>query len=141
MALRLLANRDRSVSELEARLEAKGYRPETRAAVLDFLSENRLLDDFRVAEGVLRQRTGKLSVGRAKLKATLLAKGVPEEIVEEVLGSRDDEEELKGMAEALAGRNWPEDGQAKAARFLLSRGFPEELLETALERHFGAASS
>lgn len=141
MALRLLAKHDRTESEIEARLEAKSCSPETRAAVLDFLRANRLLDDSRVAEELLRQRTGKRSVGREKLRATLLAKGVPEGIVDEAIGSRDDEEELEAMAQALAGRKWTENGRARAARFLLSRGFPEELLESALERHFGASSS
>ncbi|MEN2982956.1 MAG: regulatory protein RecX [Thermus sp.] len=118
-ALRLLSRRALSRARLREKLLARF--PEAEAeGVLKRLEEMGYLDDRALAETLVALRP---KYGPAKLRHLLRARGVPEEVAEEVLAAYGEEEMLQAALRAL--RRYPRrQDQAKAVRFLLGRGFP-----------------
>mgnify|MGYP003514685769 CR=1 FL=1 len=106
-ALRLLARKGYSRAALRAKLAARFGEAEAEAA-LGRLEAMGYLDDRAYARAFVETRARRY--GPRKLRALLLARGVPEEVVEEPL--------------AILRRYRHRDAQARAVRFLEGRGFP-----------------
>jgi len=131
-ALRLLAVRARSRSELSNRLRRKGFDEETVETVLDALSAVDLVDDTGFARAWADERARLKPVGPARLRHELYQKGIDREIVERTLDemySDGRETELaraaidRKVARATPGRA----DRVKLMRFLLGRGFSREV--------------
>jgi regulatory protein len=110
VALRALRAADRSRSELDARLEQRGFAVEERRQTLDDLERLGYLDDARTAETRARQLAGR-GYGDAYIRADLERRGLP---TEQALAGLDPESE---RALRFQGR-----GPAWLAR----RGFAQE---------------
>lgn len=122
--LDLLAIRDHSRRQLDAKLAARGFsRPAIRQA-LDQLSERGYLDDLRFARLWIAERLRRNPEGRLRLAAGLAKAGVSRELSEEALSELSEEEELDAMtraAERLArGRVLSPE---KLAAALIRKGF------------------
>lgn len=126
-ALRLLAAREHSRTELERKLAAHETEPGELARALDDLQAKGFINEQRVLESVVHRRAGRL--GAARVRQELQAKGLdPQAVAEAVAG-------LQGSEQARAQAVWqrkfgapPEDAQqqARQMRFLLARGFSAE---------------
>ena len=115
-ALRLLARKGYSRAALKAKLAARFGEAEAEAA-LGRLEAMGYLDDRAYAQAFVETRARRY--GPKKLRALLLARGVPEEVVEEVLPEARVEEALEVL------RRYRHRGdKARAVRFLAGRGFP-----------------
>ena len=136
LALKKLKASDKLESELCQALETYGFSPQTVTAVLSFLKDRKLVNDRRTIENHIERRAGRRSFGIEKIRAELLQRGAPEEIVEDCLASSAKMDELDGALEALRARFRNGADRAKAGRFLMGRGFAEELVEQALDRFF-----
>jgi regulatory protein len=122
LALRALRHRDRSIAEIEERLERRGVGEDERAAVLTRLTEAGYLDDGRYA---------------ARRAEVLAARGAGDELIASDLQSHGVGAELVGQA--IAGLAAEADRAAalveergaseRTLRFLATRGFREESLE------------
>ncbi|GBD29143.1 Regulatory protein RecX [bacterium HR32] len=126
-ALRLLALRPRSRAELERRLR-RAADASVAAEVLSALEREGLVDDRRFAEQWVRTRRTVRLLGTFRLRAELLRKGVPREIVEAALASAPADEDA--VAAELARlrlpryRHLPADKAARRlAGYLARRGF------------------
>jgi regulatory protein len=122
-ALRLLARREHSRSELARKLAAHAGTEEI-ATLLDQLQQSRLLSDARYAEAVVSARGQRF--GPARLRHALHTKGVAEEVVEAALGASEAGE--VEQARAVWRRKFPlppadRNEYARQARFLQGRGF------------------
>ena len=137
IAMKSLVRRSRLSGEVAMNLRAKGFSDVEIEAALDCLTRNGLVDDDRTISEHFESRTGRRSVGAAKLRSELLHKGATEDQIEGLLALRTNLDELGNMVKALAGRNWKAGDRNRAGRFLASRGFDDDLISTALERHFG----
>ena len=113
-ALRLLARKGYSRAALRAKLAARFGEAE---AALGRLEAMGYLDDRAYARAFVETRARRY--GPRKLRALLLARGVPEEVVEEVLPEARVEEAL-----AVLRRYRHREDKARAVRFLEGRGFP-----------------
>jgi regulatory protein len=122
-ALRLLAGRAYSEGRLREKLSAR-FPAEAVAEVLERLKAMGYLDDRAFARAFVDTHR---KYGPLKLKALLLARGVPEEVAEEAVGEASLEDALKVLL-----RYPHRKDKAKAVRFLLGRGFP---LGVALEAY------
>jgi regulatory protein len=132
-AIRLLARRDHSRTELERKLRSTGADNEALKALLDDLGGHGLLCDERFAEQFASARRGKF--GSLKIAHELRGKGVSDQIVEATLIT------LQGNELAAARAVWrkrfgvlPADfkDRAKQTRFLQGRGFSEEIIRRVL---------
>ena len=135
-ALKRLARREHSRFELEEKLSALGTAEEI-AAVLDTLEATGLLSDQRTAASYLSSHAARF--GTMKLKHTLRAKGIAEEIIDAGLAALGEDlasEETRALEiwrrkygqPPVDAREW-----AKQARFLQSRGFSSDAIRRVLK--------
>lgn len=128
-ALRVLNMRPYTESALRQKLTRRGP-AEAVNQVIERVKGLGFLDDRKYAEGYARLYQGRW--GAAKIRRSLLAKGVPEPIVSEVLAELEPEGDPLALALALLGRykSRHKGDKARAIRFLANRGFS---LSVALE--------
>ncbi|MGQ9525197.1 MAG: regulatory protein RecX [Armatimonadota bacterium] len=128
-ALRLLSYRQRTRKEIQDKLRSRGYDDDTISAVLAQLAETGLVDDAAFADAWANWRRHSRPAGRTLLKWELKAKGVPSEIVEDVLSRLGPDQEREGALTAArhklrqsAARD-PQAAKRTLADFLRRRGF------------------
>ena len=132
-ALRLLAAREQSRSELEKKLKPHEETPGQIAQVLDELQAKDFISEARVVESVINRRQAKL--GASRIRQELFSKGIDKEAVLEAMAG------LKATELARARELWQRkfgaksDGQpidraaqAKQTRFLATRGFSGDVI-------------
>ncbi len=123
-ALRLLSTREHSRAELERKLARFEESPGQLATVLDSLQAKDFINQQRVVESVLYQRSAKR--GSLRIKHELQAKGLEPEAIASAM------EQLRGSELERAREIWRKKFTAapsnaaergKQMRFLASRGF------------------
>ena len=123
-ALKLLAAREHSRSELEKKLASHEEVPGELAQALDELQAKGFISEQRVVESVLHRRAARLGTGRVKQE--LQAKGISAEAMAEAV------ETLRQTEVERAREVWRKKfgepaadaaGRAKQMRFLAARGF------------------
>lgn len=129
-AVRFLSYRPRSRAELEQHLRQHGQDEETVQEVLGRLLEAGLVDDRAFARSWVEMRQASRPRGREGLRAELRLKGVPAQLIEEVLAEALGGEEETALALELARTRAPFlSGLERPAFFrrlrayLLRRGF------------------
>jgi len=128
-ALRLLSQREHSRLELERKLKSFEETPGELAEALDFLQAKDFINELRVVESVVNNRSRKL--GASRVRQELQAKGLPAEAIAEAV------QDMRGTELARAREVWqkkfgepPADQAArlKQVRFLVSRGFAPDVV-------------
>jgi regulatory protein len=125
-ALRCLARREHSRSELERKLAPHAASPDALQALLEQLLARKQLSDERYAEE--RARALSRKYGAAKIRHDLRSKGISDAAVAAVSS----EGELE-RARAILERRYrapaaTREERAKRARFLQGRGFSSEVI-------------
>ncbi len=137
-ALRLLARREHARAELARKLAPHAESAETLEALLDDLSERRLLSDVRYVE--MRMNARRARFGDARLAHELRCQGVAQELVEAALAAG--ESELSRARQVWRRKFGARDGipdaaeRARQVRFLMSRGFSGETVRRVLRGDF-----
>ena len=136
-ALRLLASREQSRSELEKKLQPFEETPGQLAAVLDELQAKDFISEARVVESVINRRQAKL--GASRIRQELFGKGIDKEaVVEAMAGLKATEleraRELWQRKFSVKSDGLPFDraAQAKQMRFLAARGFGGDVIRRVL---------
>jgi len=139
LALAKLKSGDRFQKEIEDALLGAGISVPTTQDVVSYLLERRFVDDRRTTINAVERRSGRRAIGREKLRAELLRRGAPENLIDEALAANPETEEPES-ALALLRTKYRGDAaeRMRAGRFLASRGFEEDAIESALERFFGS---
>lgn len=127
-ALRLLAVRARTRSELVGRLRRKGHDAAVIGAVVDRLEAAGLVDDRAFAELLTEERMRLRPVGRRRLSQELRARGVPARVAGEVLDRAYEDNPEHGLALRVARARARRAAGGSRARerlyaFLVRRGF------------------
>jgi regulatory protein len=125
-AVRLLAGREHSRSELARKLDQRGYPSDVVSAVLDNLATRGLQSDTRFTEQYVEMRRRK-GYGPMRIRAELNERGIDAGLIEDWLDPRDPDwrERLREVARGKFGADAPADRKemARRARFLEYRGF------------------
>ncbi len=137
-AARLLERRDRTERWMEGELRRRGYTEPAARGAVESLVRLGYLNDRRYAENALA-RLGK-SLGELQIRRRMLADGVPEGLLRELLDdldpSRADEAALK-LAQYSLRASGGADSRARYRRAfaaLARRGFPPDIAKKALEQ-------
>lgn len=137
-ALRLLARREHSRAELARKIAAHAESAEQLEALLDDLTDRRLLSDERYAEMRMHARAARF--GNARLAHELRTQGVAEEIVDAALAAEGDElTRARQVWSRKFGALPPAQdagGRARQMRFLMSRGFSGETIRRVMHGNF-----
>jgi regulatory protein len=126
-AVRALARRDQSASELGAKLARAGVSEPVRADAVERLERAGYVDDGRFACDRAAQLAER-GYGDAWIRADLEARGVTSEAVAAALAAVEPEGERAVRAAAKAG------DAARSARLLTRRGFSDDVIEDVLAR-------
>lgn len=128
-ALRLLAQREHSRAELQAKLAAHETQPGQLQAILDELQAKGFINEERVIESVIHRRAERM--GSARIAHELRSKGLAPDAVAQAVGQLQGSELER--ARALWSRKFGQPAsqpreQARQMRYLLSRGFGAEVV-------------
>ena len=131
----LLGRRDYSEKELRDRLARKGANPVDVDRVITRLDDLDLVDDAKVAAGLVRVRRKKRGI--FALRRDLRRKGIEGSTAEDALAPVTHESQLTAAKGILARHAWRfEDrdarSRARAYAFLARRGFPPDVVHEAL---------
>jgi len=123
-AIRLLAYRDRSESEMRARLTDDGYSPSIIDQIVAWLLDTGLLDDGRFAEQLARTLVIGRRYGRSRALQYMRRAGVTDELALSALGALAPAEDERDRALVLA-RSLFRSGDTvdRLASRLVRRGF------------------
>jgi regulatory protein len=138
-AYRLLVYRGQTASELRDRLQRRGYAAAIIDEVLRQLVSDGYIDDRKVALDWARYRLQAKPLGRRRLAWELQRRGVPSELLEEVLREVYSEFDEGMLAEQAARKRLrsqelprsPRERQ-RDARYLLSLGFEADTVAATL---------
>jgi regulatory protein len=130
-ALRLLARREHSRSELERKLAPHAESQQALRALLDVLVEKKQLSDARYAAERARQLQRKY--GAAMVRQKLGQAGVGKDVVLAAVTATDERERARAILRRRF-RDEPRtrEERAKRARFLAGRGFSYDVIRRAL---------
>lgn len=137
-ALKLLAYRDRSMSEIRKRLLSADFPEDVVDEVISRLSDEGLLDDKRFSQEWVSSRATSKPMGRTRLVWELRSKGVDTDTIEEVLNNLDDDTELT-LARSAAQNKFRkanrEDPSFKnrLTSFLRRRGFDWDVIRRVVD--------
>ncbi|MDH7601246.1 MAG: regulatory protein RecX [Armatimonadota bacterium] len=137
-AVRLIAYRDRSESELRRRLLASDFSEEVVDEVIRKLCDAGLLNDERFSREWVESRKLLKPMGRAGIAWELRSKGVDSETVEQALRDFDEETEF-ALAMTAAERRLRKADRSdptlrdKMASFLSRRGFDWDVIRKVLD--------
>lgn len=144
-AVRWLALRARSTSEVGWRLRRLGYRPDEIAGVIGRLTASRYLDDAEFARSWVRSRAERAGYGPSRLRRELRDKGIDEAEIAGALAELTAERDVRDLAAEAARRRLPAlRGLASAvarrrmAGYLSRRGFGAEVILELCRRLFPA---
>jgi regulatory protein len=137
-AVRYLASRPKSVSEIRRHLRAKRFDDAAIDRAIDQLRAQRYVDDEAFARYWVEQRDRFRPKGERAIVSELLQKGVAREVIEVVVGDREPDSEVKRAREAIRrpitrwmSMSGPER-KRKIHQYLAARGFSYDTIEEVL---------
>jgi regulatory protein len=134
VAIRLLAGRAHSRSELEKKLKKRGFDPEAISTAIQRLDQLSLIDDRAFAGSCMTSMARRRPEGKLKTRARLKQKGLSDEIIEKALSESDQAALCLSAARkkmrTLSGP--PELKRKKLITFLTNRGFDWETIKEAV---------
>jgi regulatory protein len=137
IALGALRRRERTVGELTAWLEARGYGSAEVEAVVANLVEAGELDDERFARRYAEDKRELAGWGAERIREALLARQVERSIVEATLAMDSHGDQLERASQVLARRGRPLTGNAdrqRALEYLGRRGYDYEIAYEAIRQ-------
>lgn len=141
-AFRLLSRRAHSVSELRKKLKAKFDNVKAIESIITELIERDYLNDEKFAFEFMESRLARKKSGVNKIRAELMARGVPKKFIEAAVEQLADTEELTATAKELALKKLKvlrkkEDStiklKSKLYSFLQNRGFSFEICKSVVD--------
>ncbi len=145
LAYSYLNRRDRTVSEMQRHLQARGCGVEETEAAIESLAEHGYLDDVRYARLFAEDKRDLEQWGSERIQRKLLERGIDRDVVEQALASGAREDEIN-RAVALLQRRFPlpprdRPERERALGVLLRKGYETELALDALAAHANCADS
>ena len=132
MCASYLKKRDLTKKEVSSKLAEKGFEESVVDASISYLVDRGYLSEERVVVKELEGSRGAKARGDALIRARLLDRGIPAEIVQTNLES-DAVPTERDRALELLRLKFPRGGpQSRISRFFWSRGFSEETIESIL---------
>ena len=85
------AYQERCVKDVRDKLKAFGLPQEEKHEIIDYLLDNRFVNDERYAKSFVRGKINQSGWGVNKIRFHLIQKGIDKHIIEEALGQTDEE--------------------------------------------------
>jgi regulatory protein len=136
LALKALAQKERSVAELGEWLRGRGVSEDEVEDVLEHLISIRTLDDARFALRFAEDKRQLSGWGSERIRGALVERGIgPEDVEAAIGGDRDAElERAERLLEERGADLGDDNARARALSLLARRGYPLELAYEAIGR-------
>jgi regulatory protein len=138
LAIRYLARWDRTTAQVEQLLFRKGATPAQVKDTIVRLSDLRYLNDRAYADRWIETHLARRPMGRERLEAELLFKGVPEAVAAQAISAAlhdVDEDTLARRALSDMRGTGRRLTPAQSVRLLRQRGFEEETIDRMMSDH------
>jgi regulatory protein len=128
------AYQERCVKDVREKLKTFDLPDEEKAKILDYLLDNRFVNDERFVKSFVRGKVNQSGWGLNKIRFHLMQKGIAKELIDEALGQTDEEvyrqrlvDILKAKAKTVKAENNFEK-KRKLAVYALQKGFESNLV-------------
>ena len=128
------AYQERSVKDVKDKLKTFDISQEDREKILDYLLDNRFVDDERFAKSFVRGKINQSGWGLNKIRFHLIQKGIDKETIDEALKQTDEEvyrqrliDVLKTKSKTVKAENDFEK-MRKLAAYAMQKGFEASLV-------------
>lgn len=128
------AYQERCVKDVRDKLKTFDLPEEEKTKILDYLIENRFVNDERFAKAFVRGKVNQSGWGLNKIRFHLIQKGIAKEIIDEALSQTDEEvyrqrliDILKAKSKTLKAANDYEK-KRKLAAYAMQKGFEGSLV-------------
>lgn len=128
------AYQERCVKDVKDKLKTFDIPQEEKTKILDYLLDNRFVNDERFAKIFVQSKSNQNDWGTNKIRYHLIQKGIAKDIIEEALGQTDEEvyrqrliEILKTKAKTVKAANDFEK-KRKLAAYAMQKGFEGSLV-------------
>lgn len=95
------AYQERCVKEVRDKLKTFDIAEEEKTKILDYLLDNRFVNDERYAKAFVRGKVNQSGWGINKIRFHLIQKGIDKDIIDEALGQTDEEAYRQRLIEIL----------------------------------------
>jgi len=140
-AANLCSRKEKCASDIEKKISGWGLTPEESDQGIDWLVENKFIDNERFARFFVRDKFRFNRWGKIKIAHALRQKQLPAEIIELALNQEIDAQDyintLEKLLRSKAKRTIAIDlyeKKAKLARFAAGRGFEQDLVFSVIDR-------
>ena len=128
------AYQERCVKDVRDKLKTFDLPQEEKTKILDYLLDNRFVNDERFAKSFVRGKINQSGWGMNKIRFHLMQKGIDKELIDEALGQTDEEvyrqrliDILRTKAKTVKAENDFEK-KRKLAAYAMQKGFEGSLV-------------
>ena len=128
------AYQERCVKDVRDKLKTFEIPEEEKAKILDYLLDNRFVNDERYAKSFVRGKINQSCWGVNKIRFHLIQKGIDKDIIEEALGQTDEEAYRQRLIEILKTKaktvkaDSDFEKKRKLAAYAMQKGFEGSLV-------------
>ena len=128
------AYQERCVKDVRDKLNTYDIPEEEKSKILDFLLDNRFVNDERFAMSFVRSKVNQSGWGVNKIRFHLIQKGIDKEIIDEALGQTDEEVYLQRLIDILMTKSKTLkaandfEKKRKLAAYAMQKGFEGDLV-------------
>ena len=136
------AYQERCVKDVKDKLKTFDIAQEAKSEILDYLLDNRFVNDERFAKTFARGKVNQSGWGMNKIRFHLVQKGIAKDIIDEALGQTDEEAYrqrlisiLKSKSKTVKAENDYERNR-KLVAYAMQKGFESGLVWEVLKESF-----
>lgn len=138
-ALKLIRNKDKTVSEISKELKKKAFSDDEIDAVILLLYEYDLLDDERYCERFIEEGKARKK-GRNRIKYELFGKGLDKELVlskleEHYSGEEEEKNAMETLDKIFAGKTLDRKTLEKGYGKLRYQGFGDDVIRSSIKKY------
>ena len=128
------AYQERCVKDVRDKLKTFEIPEEEKAKIIDYLLDNRFVNDERYAKAFVRGKVNQSCWGVNKIRFHLIQKGIDKDIIEEALGQTDEEAYRQRLIEILKTKaktvkaDSDFEKKRKLAAYAMQKGFEGSLV-------------
>ena len=128
------AYQERCVKDVRDKLKTYEISEEEKTKILDYLLDNRFVNDERYAKAFVRGKVNQSGWGVNKIRFHLIQKGVDKDIIDEALGQTDEEVYRRRLIEILKTKaktvkaDSDFEKKRKLAAYAIQKGFEGSLV-------------
>lgn len=136
----LCASAEQCSADIHAKILKQGFSVQKAEEMIDYLKNNRYLDDSRYARAYAADKVRFAGWGRMKIRMGLKCKGMSDSVISQALGYISEEEYSDALNKVLVAKARSLDlvdvkDRQKLYRHLASRGFESDLIIAAIRQN------